>query len=142
VDTIEEHTEEMLYSCIELLSIFNIEPKTKDCDVIMLGICLHDACKYGVENPLERLHTDPNHGHLISDIINRSKDTFLKHFSNDEILLLEGITRFHDGRWGKDWKENEISWKKLDPKILMVHILDMCSARNLLKISNGENKCQ
>jgi len=133
-DTIEDHTMEMIFSAIKLLSVFDIKPKTKDCDVILLGITLHDSCKYGLENPLERLHTVPNHGHLISDLINLSKNTFLKHFSNDEVLLLEEITRFHDGRWGNDWKNEDMSWKKLDSKILMVHFLDMASTNNLLKV--------
>ena len=139
VDTIEEHTYEMLYCCIKIMSIFDIQPKTKDCDLILISILLHDSCKYGLESPLERLHTEKTHDRIIGNLVNLSRNTFLKYFSNDEVYLIEGMTRFHSGRWSTD-ADNDFSFKKLDPKILLIHFLDMCSAKNILKIPTGDNK--
>ena len=134
VSTIEGHTLEMLVACIKLLSVFDVNPKTKEADILLISVVLHDSCKYGLDNPLDRKHTDQQHDHIIGDLINLSRNTFLKYFSNDEVSLLEEITRFHSGRWSTDWKGDNISWKKLNEKTLFVHFLDMASARNLLKI--------
>ena len=140
VNTIGEHTFDMIYAAIKLVSIFNIEIKTKDCDLLLISVLLHDSCKYGLENPSESLHTYRNHDRLIGDLIKLKQEAFFKYFSNDEVYLLEQITRFHTGRFSTDWIKGETTWKKMDPKTLFVHFLDMASSRNLLKIPKGEIK--
>jgi len=134
VQTIEEHTYEMIFAACKLLSIFEVEPKTKEADIILLGIILHDSAKYGKEDPLYREHTCKNHDHIIGDMISLSKNTFLKYFDSNEVYLLEEMCRFHAGHWATNWVENETSFKKLDPKTLFIHFLDMFSTRNLIKI--------
>lgn len=134
VPSIEEHTYEMLFAACKLLSVFEIESKTKEADVILLAIILHDSAKYGKEDPLSRIHTCNNHDHIIGDIILLSKNTFLKYFDSNEVLLLEEMCRFHSGRWSSD-APKDFSFKNLDPKTFFLHLLDMFSSRNLIKIT-------
>jgi len=134
VQSIGIHTYEMLYAAINSLSLLNVKIKTKESDLIILAIVLHDSAKYGIEDPLTRKHTDSKHDHIIGDLINLSRNTFMKYFTNEETNLLEEMVRYHSGRWSTDLKKSNIKFESLNIKTIFVHFLDMLSSRNLLKL--------
>jgi hypothetical protein len=137
VPSVAEHTHEMLYAAVPLLSMFNIKSKTLEADTLLLSIALHDSCKYGISsNSLFNTFTDNRHDKNTADIILEGKETFLKLFNEEQFNLLEESVRFHSGRWSTD-ADKDFSFSKLNPITMFVHMLDMLSSRNLIKI-NGE----
>ena len=142
VPSIYDHTYEMLVSCVKLLSIFNVTPKTKKSDILLFSIILHDAFKYGISNPFGAQYTNNAHDRLAANIINDNKSVFMRVFSEEEVNLLEQCLRYHSGRWSSDASDN-FDFAKLPPQVLFLHILDMMSTHNLLSIgeqSNGVSK--
>ena len=133
VRTIGEHTFEMLHACSKVMRMFKINNKCKEGDVLLLSIFLHDAFKYGIDDPLNTRHTDRRHDRIIGNTIFANKDKFLNLFDDKQVSLLEHITRYHSGIWSTDVNES-FTLKALDPEALFVHILDMLSANNCLKI--------
>jgi hypothetical protein len=136
--SIYDHTYEMLFSCIKLLSIFNVTPKTKKSDILLFSILLHDAFKYGINNPFGAQHTNNAHDRLAANIINDNKSVFMRVFTEEEVNLLEQCLRFHSGRWSTDWNK-DLSFDKLPKEVMFIHILDMCSTNNLLAIGEQSN---
>lgn len=138
VPTIAEHTYEMLYSASKIMRMFNIEKNTIECDTLFLSILFHDFFKYGT-NPNEREHTDKKHDKISADIILKNKETFLKFLDKDNFYILEESVRFHSGRWsadlnGKSEKEKDEFLSGIHPIGTLVHILDMMSSNDLIKI--------
>jgi|GEM_PF-3561857 len=129
--TIYEHTCEMLVACIKLLSIFNITPKTKKADILLFSILLHDAFKYGIDNPLNTQYTDRSHDRLAANIVNDNKAVFMRVFTEEEVNLLEQCLRYHSGHWSSDWNK-DLSFDKLPKEVMFIHLLDMLSTNNLL----------
>lgn len=133
VPSIAEHTFEMIYAAIKLMRLFNVKKDTSMMDVILLSIVLHDSLKYGSKGDLE--HTDVSHDKLIGDLIQQNEKTFKKLFNDSEFYILEEASRFHSGRWSTDARYNkEFDFKHFTPYTLFVHILDMCSTADLIKI--------
>lgn len=130
VPTVAEHTYEMLYSCVKIWRLFDVQPKTENGDVLLLAVALHDAFKYG-EKPLTRKHTDRKHDKICADMINRGKNTFLKFLSEDSVDVLEEAVRFHTGRWSTD-VDSKFDFDNHHPFVLFLHMLDMFSANNLI----------
>jgi len=142
--TIYDHTYEMLVSCIKLLSIFDVTPKTKKADILLLSVLLHDAFKYGISNPFSSQYTYNAHDRLAANIVNDNKAVFMRVFSEEEVNLLEQCLRYHSGRWSSD-SSKDFDFDKLPKEVLFIHTLDMMSANNLLAIgeqSNGINEHQ
>ena len=137
VPSIAEHTWEILIVCIKLLSVFNLSPKTLDSDVLLFSVVLHDAFKYGVDNPLNRQYTNNQHDRLAADMIEKNKSVFLRVFSEDQFYLLEKCIRHHSGRWSSDSDEN-FNFSNFPPQVFLLHILDMLSTADLLNV--GENE--
>ena len=135
VQTIADHTYEMLYVCEKCIKIFNIPDKTRESDVLYLGIILHDRFKFGIHNPLYAKHTDRNHDRIAANTVIYNKDKFSKILSENQIIKLEEMLRFHSGKWSSDATTN-FSFKNLKPETLFVHILDMLSTNNLLKVGD------
>ena len=130
--SIYDHTYEMLVCCIKLFSIFNIEIKTKKADILLFSILLHDAFKYGINNPFSVRYTDKAHDRLAANIVNENKAVFMRVFSEEEVNLLETCLRYHSGRWSSDWNE-DLSFDKLPKEAVFIHFLDMLSTNNLLR---------
>jgi hypothetical protein len=138
--SISQHTHEMLYAAVPLLSMFNIKSKTRESDIILLAIAFHDSFKYGVENKsIFSMYTDSKHDKNTADIILENREVFKKLFTDDEVILLEECVRYHSGRWSTDAKK-DFSFSKLNPYTMFIHMLDMLSSRNLIKLLPGENK--
>lgn len=131
VSTQGEHVYEMLYSAINIISLFSIELKTPDSDKILLSIALHDTMKYGMLGT--RKHTDIHHDKLAADMVSSNKETFRKILSEEQFFVLEEAIRFHSGKWSTDAKYIEFNWKDYNPETFFIHILDMLSSKNLLR---------
>lgn len=140
VDTIEEHTYEMVYACCKLFTLFGIEKKTKECDLLLLALVLHDSFKYGISDPLNTPHTKKDHDRIIGNTVKENSHVFMKYYSESEVLLLEEMVRFHSGKWSTDWVDGLTSFKRLDTKTFFIHLLDMLSTRNLIKIVDDGDK--
>jgi hypothetical protein len=136
--TIYDHTYEMLISCIKLLSVFNVTPKTKKADILLFSVLLHDAFKYGIDNPFSSQHTDKAHDRLAANIINDNKSVFMRVFSEEEVNLLEQCLRFHSGRWSSD-AGNDFTFTGMPAEAFFIHILDMMSTNNLLAVGEESN---
>jgi len=132
VPSVGEHTYEMLYACIKIWQLFGIQKRTKEGDILLLAISLHDAFKYG-KNPVQRDYTDNEHDKLIGDLVLEGKNTFLKFMEEDHVNLLEECVRFHSGRWSTD-ATSDFNFKNYHPYTMFIHILDMFSSRNLIKV--------
>jgi len=132
-----EHVWEMLYVCSKLLGIFNIEKNTTEADTLLLAISLHDCLKYGVQ-PEGAPHTDHTHDQRAADMVNRNKEIFLKILNEGQTKRLEETIRYHSGRWSTDAREN-FDFENLHPYALFVHMLDMLSTADLIKITGDIN---
>jgi len=131
VPSIAEHTYEMLYSLINIHSIFGVNKNSKELDLLILGVVMHDIVKYGNEN--DNKHTDTKHDKLIADRILDKKETFLKIFNEEEVDILIEMVRYHTGRWSTDAKK-DFDFKDFHPYVMFLHTLDMLSTRNCLKV--------
>lgn len=131
-----EHVYEMLIACAKLLSIFNIEVKSAQCDILLFSVALHDAFKYGVDNALNRPYTDNGHDRLAGNIVRDNKLVFMKIFNEGQVNLLEKCVRYHTGRWSTD-AEKDFNFKDFPTEVFFVHMLDMLSTLDLLNIGKG-----
>jgi len=104
-----EHVWEMLYVCSKLLGIFNIEKNTTEAD-----------------------------DQRAADMVNRNKEIFLKILNEGQTKRLEETIRYHSGRWSTDAREN-FDFENLHPYALFVHMLDMLSTADLIKITGDIN---
>jgi len=133
VTSISEHTFEMVYASLKILSMFNIKIKTSRCDMILLMISLHDILKYG--NFGNRRHTDPQHDNLAGNLILNNEKTFRKLFNEKEYQILEEGVRFHSGKWSTDCEDiDKFNFKDFNSETLFIHMLDMMSTKNLIKV--------
>jgi len=135
VPTIAEHTCEMLRGAIKCMSMFGITKKTSKCDLLILGVVLHDVFKRGIDG--KGRWTVINHDNLIANKIIEGKSVFLKFLSVEEVNILVDIVRFHSGKWSTDADKN-FDFANYHPFILFVHSLDMLSSRNCLRLILGD----
>lgn len=131
--SIGEHTFQIIYSSVKIMKIFNVLPNTKQADVLLLSAACHDLVKYGCEDALHRKSTEPKHDKLIADTLLFNRDRFLECLNEGEFKKLEQICRYHTGRWSTD-ADTSFSFCKLPMEVLFLHMLDVLSAENLLKI--------
>jgi hypothetical protein len=132
VPNIAEHTYEMVYSAIPLLSMFAINVNTADADVILLALAFHDSLKYGSAG--DREHTTGTHDKLAADMVKTNRAIFLQILSEDQVNILEESVRYHSGRWSTDATDS-FSFSERNPIAMMVHMLDMLSTKDLLKFN-------
>lgn len=129
VPSVSEHTYEMVYAADKIIDMFEgIINK----EVIFFSIILHDSYKYGLCK--NNKHTEINHGSLIADIIKKNEKTFKQALSENDIFLLEKAVRYHDGRWSPELKDKKIDKDFFSMELLTLHLLDMLSCKNCLKI--------
>jgi len=134
VPTIAEHTCEMLRGAIKCMSMFGITRKTSECDLLIMGVLLHDAFKRGVDGT--NRWTAYDHDKLIADTVQDSS-AFLRFLSPEQHKILIDVLRFHSGKWSTD-ADKTFDFSKLHPYVLFVHSLDMLSSRNCLKLIIGD----
>ena len=133
VHDIAEHTYEMLYGGLKIIRMFNIKINTSRCDGLLFSIALHDILKYGEHGELK--HTTGKHDQLVGDLIKGNFRTFQKSMDDADIVIMEESARFHSGRWSTDVKNrNNFNWSNFYPETMFVHMLDMLSTADCLKI--------
>jgi hypothetical protein len=130
VPTILEHTYEMVYAAVKIISMWGNETISKRNDAFLLGIIFHDMLKYGKtgKNP----HTTRNHDQEMANLFVKNKKIFLKHFDEDEFNLFIACIRFHSGRWSPDAKGMQNVLHQLPVECVVVHMLDMLSTKSCL----------
>lgn len=141
VHSINEHTYEMLHAASKLIRMFGVVEKSYDADIILLSVLLHDSLKYGKE-PQNRPHTDNKHDQLIGDVVMKNKAFFMQLYSEEQVNILEESVRYHSGKWSTDLKSNGkvFDSKGFNFQTLTLHILDMLSTNNCLRVpSNGNS---
>jgi len=130
VDTIGEHTFEMLYAATKIFSLFGIDKEngiienSSSLNTIILAIYLHDILKYGENN--ENTHTAKNHDEIAGIFIFQNKSIFEKHTNFQKLY---DAVRFHSGRWSTNFDN-----KLFTNMPFFTHVLDMLSTYNCLKI--------
>jgi len=142
VPTIAEHTCEMLRGAVKCMRMFDITKKTSKCDVLLLGIVLHDAYKRGLDGKGKWTHS--KHEDLIADKILDGKNAFLKFLSPEEVTILIDIVRFHSGRWSPAskkgrYEKGDFDFSNHHPYVLFIHSLDMLSSKNCLRLILGDS---
>ncbi len=140
VPNLAEHTLELLYTAIKLLRMFGASPKTSQADKLLLSVMFHDALKYGSDGRGNRGHTVNAHDKLAGDMVAGNKKTFLEILSEEEFATLEEAVRFHSGRWSTNvLDQSKFDFSDYRPETFFVHILDMMSTADLIKLP-GENE--
>lgn len=130
VDTIGEHTLEMLYAATKIFPLFGtdkqngISENSSALNTIILAIYLHDILKYGMNNEL--IHTTNTHDELAGFFVFQNKLIFEKHTNYQKLF---DAVRFHSGRWSTNFKIELFTNMPL-----FTHMLDMLSTNNCLKI--------
>jgi hypothetical protein len=127
-----EHVYEMLYAAFKIMRAFNINKKTSDCDMVLLGVVWHDALKYGKYGSLK--HTDYKHDKNMGDVIAENEDSLLEIFTPEQVKTLELMIRFHSGRWSTNHENTDhIDFNEFPQYVLLIHMLDMLSTADCLK---------
>lgn len=132
VQTISEHTYEMLYAGNIIIRMFGYEKNCVEKDTILLSIVLHDAFKYG-EN-INSIHTSNKHDKLAADKMLKNKKILESKIGESQYSILEEAIRYHSGRWSSDVsKKEQFKFNEFNPETMFVHMLDMLSTKNVLK---------
>lgn len=134
VPSIMEHTLEMLRSGIKIMRLLDIKPMTTTCDSFLLSIVLHDSLKYGPDgkSTTNNGYTLRDHDRIAADIFETNRKVFLEILTENETNDLITSIRFHSGRWSTD-APLDFDFRNYNPKVFLVHVLDMLSANNCLK---------
>lgn len=132
VPSVAEHTFEMLYTGIKILSMFENVTKSGYFDAIILSIALHDILKYGPDG--NRKHTLREHDKLIADTILGNPKIFSKIMNEKEFEILVDSLRFHSGRWSTDCNGSGFKFSDRCPEAMFTHMLDMLSTKDCLKV--------
>jgi hypothetical protein len=133
VHDIAEHTYEMLYNGVKIIRMFDIQAKTSKCDGVLFSIALHDILKYGEHG--EKKHTIGSHDRLAGNLIEGNFRTFQKYMDDSDIVKMVEGARFHSGRWSTDvTNRNNFNWSNFYPETMFVHMLDMLSTGDCLKL--------
>ncbi len=137
VPSCAEHVYEMLYAAAKLLRAFNINKKTAECDMVLLGVVWHDALKYGQYGTMK--HTDYHHDKNMGDVVAENESSLLEIFTAEQVKTLEMMIRFHSGRWSTNHENtDEIDFSEFPQYVLFIHMLDMLSTADCLKTDKDD----
>lgn len=132
IPSICHHTFEMLYSGSKIMRAYNIKKNSTDADTLLLSITLHDSMKYGKDG--KKIHTDNKHDKLIADSLEKNIHIFKSFLTNEQANSLVECVRYHSGRWSTDTNINKFCFNDRTPLAHLVHMLDMLSTADCLKI--------
>ncbi len=139
VPSISHHTYEMLFSGVKIIRMFGGKLISKQNDVYIMAIILHDIQKYGPKgtNP----HTTPNHDKTMADLLEKNRKTLMKHFSDSETETMIAGVRYHSGRWSKSVPNmNEFEFADYPTIVMFVHMFDMLSTADCLQFPKIDNE--
>ncbi len=131
IQTIGEHTYEMLLTTLKLISMFKVELKTKESNTILLSIFLHDILKYGLK--CDTKHTLKDHDIRCVEFITTLKNDIF----TDDIVYFDKLVdaiKYHSGRWSTTFSKEKNSLNDLSSLTLFTHIIDMLSTKDCLRI--------
>lgn len=132
VPSCAEHVYSMLHATSKIMRMFNINKRTSEGDVILLGVALHDALKYGKFGTQK--HTNYSHDKMMGDVIVENEEILKELFTDDQIKCLELMIRFHSGRWSTDHTNtDEIDFSQFPQYVLFIHMLDMLDTADCLQ---------
>jgi hypothetical protein len=127
VDSLEEHTLELMLFVDKLARIFGDSKQEQFYDPMLLAAALHDVQKYGERN--QAPHTTKEHGRITADAIRQCGTEY--GLTPEEVDLLAGLILYHDGRWNStNPGYKPIVFTQLQ---MFLHIADMASSRRILK---------
>jgi hypothetical protein len=129
VDSLEEHTLDLMRFVDKLATIFGGTKEEQHYDLLLLAAALHDSQKYGHDNSLK--HTTKEHGVITANLI-RKKGPELG-LSDYEVETLSGIVEVHDGRWATCNPNSGFKPITFTQLQLFLHVADMASSRRILK---------
>lgn len=126
------HTYEMLYAGTKILRMFGHQEISKDNDVYIMAIILHDMMKYGKKGNTP--HTYTHHDKGMADLLERNRSVLLKHFSDVQMETMIMGVRYHSGQWSKSIPKGEVfDFDNYPPIVMFVHMLDMMSTADVLQ---------
>ena len=127
-----EHVYGMLYATMKVMRMFNINKKSSEGDVLLLGVAWHDALKYGKYGTQK--HTDYKHDKLMGDVIVENESTLKELFTDEQVKCMELMIRFHSGRWSTNHENtDEIDFTQFPHYVLFIHMLDMLETADCLR---------
>lgn len=129
------HVKSAVRIAIELFndkSICNFTSKEKD--LILMAIILHDGLKKGKE---ERKYTCFNHPILMADYLLENEKNI--EMSKEDIIIVANLIRKHMGPWTRDFSGKVILEEPTSDMEKFVHLCDYLSSRKFLDITFENN---
>lgn len=127
VDSLEQHTTDLLMFVDKLARVFGDTKEEQHYPILLLAAALHDITKYGEMN--ERKHTTKEHDVIVARKIKEKGAEF--GLTEYEVDTLSEICRYHSGRWSS-WNPGfkPITFTQMQ---FFIHLADMCSTNRCLK---------
>ena len=106
-----------------------------DRDLIIIGLIMHDSCKYGL---IKGKYTLVNHPMIAAKLIRDNKDKLT--LTDDELNLLCGMIEAHMGPFNKDFNGNVMMPLPKNKYEQFVHMCDLLASKRFLdiKFTNDE----
>jgi len=106
-----------------------------DRDLIIIGLIMHDSCKYGLT---KGKYTLVNHPMIAAKLIRDNKDKLT--LTDDELNLLCGMIEAHMGPFNKDFNGNVMMPLPKNKYEQFVHMCDLLASKKFLdiKFTNDE----
>lgn len=129
VDSLEEHTLELMHFVDKMARIFGDSKQEQFYDMLLLAAALHDCQKYSHDNSLP--HTVKDHGVITANMIERDGEKM--GLMPYEVETLVGLVKWHDGRWSQ--ASTNMGFKPIvfTQLQLFLHIADYASSRRILR---------
>ncbi|MBR1376635.1 MAG: hypothetical protein IJ565_02360 [Bacilli bacterium] len=105
-----------------------------DRDLVIIGLIMHDSCKYGLE---KGKYTVVNHPMIAAKLIRDNKDSLT--LTEDELNLLTGMIEAHMGPFNKDFKGNVLMPLPKNKYEKFVHMCDLLASKKFLDIRFNED---
>jgi len=128
IDSIADHTYEMMYAAVKTFKLFGssrvggLDEDSLGLNSIVLSLYLHDITKYGEDGKL--VHTSKTHDKESGLFVMKHKEVLSKHTLFEKLY---DSVRFHSGRWSTDFDVSKFSNMPF-----FIHTLDMLSTYNCL----------
>ena len=106
-----------------------------DRDLVIIGLIMHDSCKYGLE---KGKYTLVNHPMIAAKLIRDNKDKLT--LTDDELKLLCGMIEAHMGPFNKDFNGNVMMPLPKNKYEKFVHMCDFLASKKFLDITFNDNE--
>ena len=106
---------------------------SREKDLIIMSIILHDGCKSGL---VKEKYTRFDHPLIVCDLIRENRDKVS--LSDDDIELVIRVISSHMGIWNKDYNGNEVLPMPKDKYQRFVHMCDYLSSKKFIDVKFDE----